>query len=99
MTNNPDSKAPERIWASAGSYPKFNDNDWCNASCSDEIEFGVEYTRTDAITPQQAAKVLLESDQTVTDLAIEVMRGREKFGGYKPSLTQALKDLAESSNE
>lgn len=61
MTNNTDIKAPDRIWANAGSYPNFDDSDWCNASCSNQIEFGEEYTRTSSITPQQAAKVLLES--------------------------------------
>lgn len=56
-TNNPDSKAPERIWVM---------NDWPNSdglvSCCAVETFvhEVEYTRTDAITPQQAAKVLLE---------------------------------------
>ena len=65
MTNNPDSKAPDRIWAGTGLYHDYVD-DWSEGYWYNENpDFHVvgdikevEYTRTDAITPQQAAKVL-----------------------------------------
>ena len=57
MTNNPDSKAPERIWVSA----EYANSPFAAKSKGRYIPAdGTEYTRTDAITPQQAAKVLLD---------------------------------------
>lgn len=40
--------APERIWASAGSYPNFDSDDWDNGSCCDDDDRGgTEYVRAD----------------------------------------------------
>jgi hypothetical protein len=49
--------APERIWAWGGSYPKFDDDDWFEASATnDPTRGGVEYVRVapdaDAALPE-----------------------------------------------
>ncbi len=84
MTNNPDSKAPERIWA-YGFLPT-TDGVNCNARSAKPDwtkpdKPPVEYTRTDAITPQQAAKVLLENcPNPIFDVLKGALMGEHSFG-------------------
>lgn len=63
--------APERIWASGGSYPKFDDNDWTNGSANIE-GFGREYVRADLYATQAARIAELEAAlrEAIVDLEL-----------------------------
>lgn len=109
MTNNPDSKAPERIWVSDIAWDLGRSGDLEPMGFAWNMPHGrdpKEYTRTDAITPQQAAKVLLEycegPEMSIYPLCeMERALGMQSENGFLPTfwmkgLEAALKALAES---
>ena len=64
-----------------------------------EFEGGTRYTRSDAITPQMAARVLLDDHETLLEVAIQTMRNNKPVNstrpGYLPALTAALRYIAQ----
>ncbi len=92
MTNNPDSKAPDRIWA----WPNEVENNFMAACRENEPPPNGWAEHPHEVymiaTPQQAAKVLLGSSHSMHLLA-QVSLG---YYGLAHKIEEGLKALAES---
>ncbi len=95
------SNAPETIWVTPSRYKGTDGNqtgtwgDW-------KIVGADEYTRTDAITPQQAAKVLvdkIQDDMAAANRAIDAMTGPSMDDPLLHWLSRCIHAIAEQEGE
>ena len=82
------SDMPDKVW--------INECNYSQASTEPALT-GIEYTRTDAITPQQAAEVLLRNvtgGSIHPDVAMKVLNAVQNVQGLK-AFNTALKALSQ----